>query len=176
MNLEAVVAVRQATLQLSINFPQDHAEVLRRRVIALIAAAGHTISSAASAAGLHHNIVVRKLASPERPASERRPLDEATIVALLAGIARAPSALVELDIALGDELVLQWLAQGRAEARKAGSWLSAKKHSETIADACVRWPDAAARIDRLARAGFVVVSEDGASLSITQTGSACAVR
>lgn len=177
MNIDSVVAVRRALLQLSIDHPDTAtcAEVLRRRLIVLIAAAGHTISSAAALAGLHHHIVVRKLAAPERPASERRPLDEETIVRLLAAIARAPEALVSCDFEVGDEAILQWLAERRAEARKAGNWLSAKKHSEPI-EAAELFPGDPARVARLERLGFVVRSEDGATLSITTTGSACAVR
>ncbi len=179
MDQNSLVALDRARLQLSIAYPDRAtcAEVLRRRLIVLIAAAGHTISSAAALAGLHHHIVVRKLAAPERPASERRPLDEETIVRLLAAIARAPEALVSCDFEVGDETILQWLAERRAEARKAGNWLSAKKHSEPVSAAVALWPtDAAERIDRLVALGFVVRSEDGATLSITTTGSACAVR
>lgn len=189
---DPIVAVRRTLLEMSINIPDDArcAEVLRRRLIALIAQAGFTMASAAAAAGLHHSMVVRKLAHPDRPAAERRPLDESTIAALLSAIARAPSALVSLDVEPGDEEVLQWLSAGRQAARKVGTWLDAKRHSEAMTDAIARWPDANERIARLVAAGFVTIGdgpavvEDAAkaeisipaTLSITPTGTACAVR
>jgi len=176
--VDPIVAVRRVLLELSIKIPDDalRAEVIRRRMIALIAQAGHTLSSAAAAAGLHHAMVVRKLAHPDRPSTERRSLDEATIAALLSTIARAPSALVSLDFFPGDEAPLQWLSEGRQAARKAGSWKDASKHSEAYTDALAKWPDdAEARIFRCVAAGFVVHGEDG-RLTITPTGTACAVR
>ncbi len=176
--VDPIVAVRRALLELSIKIPDSAvcAETTRRRLIALIAQAGYTLSSAATAAGLHHAMVVRKLAHPDRPATERRPLDEGTIAALLSAIARPASALVKLDFFPGDEAPLQWLSEGRQAARKAGNWLDAKKHSEAYADALEKWPDdAELRIGRCVLAGFLIHGEDG-RLTITPTGTACAVR
>ena len=174
--VDPIVAVRRVLLRLSIDHPDGAtcAEVLRRRLIALIAQAGFTLSSAASAAGLHHAMLVRKLSHPDRPAAERRPLDESTIAAVLSAIARAPEALVTCPIQPGDEAVLQWLAEGKTAARRGGNWLDAKRHSEPVSEAQARWPDADERIARLHGLGFLN-REDG-TLSITPTGSACAVR
>ena len=170
--------------------PESAEEVIRRRLIALIALAEIPLTHVSGKIGMAHGLLARKLAAPDVAAKDRRPLDDETIGRILDAIDADPSRLVELDHVPGDAEVLLWLVGAVQTSRSEGlsRYLSAKIRLP-VSEARELWTDADARIRRLHALGLLSIEDDQGTLlppsdevahtgrlSATRSGWACAAR
>ncbi len=165
--------LRRALESIADRFPDIAEEVIRRRLIALIAESGLTVTSAAEHIGMAHGLLARKLAGPGTAPSNRRPLDDETIDRIVTSIGCGPDRIAEIRHDHEDVEVLHWLADAARESG-ASRYIVARLRLPTV-DAVAKWPDAPARIDRLAALGFVTVDGDG-MIAFTPAGRTCAAR
>lgn len=153
-------------------------EVIRRRLLAIVAESGLTVTETARRGGVRHQTLVRKLLPAG--ADDHRGLDTETVEAVLGGLGVKPDRLVRIDHQLADVEVLRHLsdltdtAQADLPTRRARE-LARDRVAIGTADASERWPDAGPRIARLVALGFLAPREDGA-YALTPTGRACAAR
>lgn len=153
-------------------------ELVRRRLLALIAGSGLTVTETARRSGVRHQSLVRKLLPADAPDS--RALDTETVEAVLAGLDAVPNRLVRLEHELADVEVLRHL-RAACDAAEEGQTSRFLRHGARDAvslsrlDAAAIWPDAEVRIARLLALGFLVTQGTGA-VALSPTGRACAAR